>query len=145
MRHNDRRIRTIVQFPIASLVLRYRAAQVFGNASKCAAAIAISRQALNQRLRSASKWDNTHAWWCALLAMPVELLAGDDIDAVMPTVRALPVPSIDDRAKLAADACAEWPHVVARSYKWPDAHKATRDARVAAHAVIAADTATPSA
>lgn len=141
----DKRIRTTEQFPVASLVLRYRAAQVFGNASKCAAAIAVSRQALNQRLRSATKWSNTHAWWCELLAMPVELIAGDDIDAVMPAVRALPVPSLDERSRLAADACAEWPFVVARSYQWPDAHKATRDARVAAVAVVVADTATPSA
>lgn len=142
---NDLRIRTTIQFPIASLVLRYRATAVFGNMTKCASAIAISRQALNQRLTSASKWSNTHAWWSDLLAMPAELLAGDDLDAVMPALRALPVPSSEDRSARAAAACADWPAVAARSYSWPSAHKATRDARAAAAATSAADTSTPSA
>ena len=129
--NNNARIRTTEQFPIASLVLRYRAAQVFGNASRCAFAIGITRQALNQRLRSATKWSNTHEWFAQLLGMPSELLAGNDIDAVMPAVRVLPVPSPDERSRMAADAVANWSDVVARSYQWPSAHKAARDARVA--------------
>lgn len=127
----SRRIRTSVQFPIASIVLRYRIAQVFGNLSRCAAALCISRQALNQRMRSATKWSNTHDWFAALIDLPVELFAGADLDAVMPIVRARAVPSNEDRSRLCATACHEWPEVAARSYQWPEAHKAARDARIA--------------
>ncbi len=136
----SRRIRTTVQFSIASIVLRYRITQVFGNLSRCAASLGISRQALNQRMRSATKWRNTHDWFAALIDLPVELFAGDDLDAVMPTVRARPIPSNEERSKLSAAACSDWPEVAARSYQWPDAHKAARDARIAsiAAAMVAA-------
>jgi len=141
----SRRIRTTVQFPHASIVLRYRAAQVFGNASRCAAALGISRQALNQRLASATKWSNTHEWWSALLSIPVELFATNDLDAVMPTVRALSVPTPAERAVVAAAAVAGWSDVVARSYQWPSAHKASRDARIAVAAASVSETDCPCA
>ena len=139
----NKRIRTSIQYPTASLVLRYRACQVFGNLSRCASALGISRQALNQRLTSATKWSNTHDWWSELLDMPAGFLDGNDVDSNLASVRVLPVPSSDDRSARAAAACIAWPAVVARSYQWPDAHKAARDARVTADATHAAETDAP--
>jgi hypothetical protein len=54
-------------FPEVREVIRLRTAQVHGSYANLARECSISRQCLNQRITSATKWPNSHKWFVFVL------------------------------------------------------------------------------
>jgi hypothetical protein len=54
-------------FPEVREVIRLRTAQVHGSYANLARECSISRQCLNQRIASATKWPNSHKWFVFVL------------------------------------------------------------------------------
>lgn len=67
-----------------------RMVQVYGSASSCARFCGITRQALNRRVQSATRWSNSHAWWALVLALETRV-EGLTVEAIT----ARPVPTVD--------------------------------------------------
>ena len=60
-------------FPHVREVLRVRTMQVHGSWSELARTCSVSRQCLNGRIESASRWPNNHKWWTFVLFLNEEL------------------------------------------------------------------------
>ena len=66
-----------------------RMVQIYGSAASCARFCGLTRQALNRRVHSATRWSNSHAWWALVLALETRvegLTAAEIVARPAPTV-----------------------------------------------------------
>ena len=70
--------------------LHARMVQVYGSAAACARFCGVTRQALNRRVDSATRWSNSHAWWALVLALDTRVEGLTAVDIV-----ARPAPTVD--------------------------------------------------
>lgn len=69
--------------------LHARMVQIYGSAAACARFCGVTRQALNRRVDSATRWSNAHAWWALVLALDTRvegLTAAEVVERPAPTV-----------------------------------------------------------
>lgn len=92
------------QFPVVTEIIKARCVQVYGSMNRLALRLGMTRQALSMRVRSASRWHLTHAWWATVLGLPVGLLESDSIGAAL----AVSVPSQDDLARIIEEQSDVW-------------------------------------
>lgn len=83
--------------------LHARMVQVYGSAASCARFCGVTRQALNRRVDSATRWSNSHAWWALVLALDtrVEGLTATEIVA-------RPAPTVDQLNQIWSLQSAVW-------------------------------------
>jgi hypothetical protein len=103
----------IVAFPNARFVIRYRACAMFGNLAGLARFAGISRQALDNRIRSAERWPLTHHWFGFVLALPEPLWCYD-----APAVAALPLPDDADIESRRALQTEVWQTAYFKRHAW---------------------------
>jgi hypothetical protein len=92
------------QFPVVSEIIKLRGVQIYGSMNRLALSLGMTRQALFMRVRSASRWHLTHAWWSAILSLPIDVLESDSVGAAL----AVPVPSQDDLARILQEQSDVW-------------------------------------
>lgn len=80
-----------------------RMVQIYGSASSCARFCGITRQALNNRIASAGRWSNSHAWFALILAIETRI---DGLTAEQMTSRA--VPTVDQLNQIWALQDSVW-------------------------------------
>lgn len=85
--------------------------QIYGSAAACARFCGVTRQALNRRVDSATRWSNTHAWFALVLALDtrVEGLTADDIVA-------RPAPTVDQLNQIWSLQSSVWQVAHAKRY-----------------------------
>jgi hypothetical protein len=100
-------------FANARFVIRYRACAIFGNLAGFARFAGISRQALDNRIRSAERWPLTHHWFGFVLVLPEPLWCYDAA-----AIAALPLPhysEIEDRRQIQSEV---WQTAYFKRYAW---------------------------
>lgn len=100
-------------FANARFVIRYRACAIFGNLAGFARFAGISRQALDNRIRSAERWPLSHHWFGFVLVLPEPLWCYDAA-----AIAALPVPhysEIEDRRQIQSEI---WKTAYCKRYAW---------------------------
>ena len=100
-------------FANARFVIRYRACAIFGNLAGFARFAGISRQALDNRIRSAERWPLSHHWFGFVLVLPEPLWCYDAA-----AIAALPLPhysEIEDRRQIQTEV---WQTAYFKRYAW---------------------------
>lgn len=83
--------------------LHARMVQVYGSAASCARFCGVTRQALDRRVHSATRWSNSHAWWALVLALETRV-EGLTVEAIT----ARPVPTVDQLNQIWALQASVW-------------------------------------
>lgn len=88
----------VTRYPAARGVIRHRARALYGSIANLGKLAGVSRQAMHQRIASACRWSNSHAWWCHVLLLPDGFLAhctADNARASVAAAAALPADPTD--------------------------------------------------
>lgn len=88
----------VLKYPAARVAIRLRARALYGSVANLGTLAGVTRQALHQRIASACRWSNSHAWWCHVLILPDDFLAQCTAEDVVDALRALPLP-VDETDK----------------------------------------------
>tara|TARA_R110000868_G_scaffold161546_3_gene392065 strand:+ start:745 stop:1254 length:510 start_codon:yes stop_codon:yes gene_type:complete len=80
------------KYPTARVAIRLRARALYGSVANLGTLAGVTRQALHQRIASACRWSNSHAWWCHVLILPDGFLAECTAEDVVDALRAVALP-----------------------------------------------------